>query len=166
MAGQKRAAAGKKEQPFQLIQSHPIKKCFFQHSKIPTSHRAQTNVQPQISSAKPYCELAVQHPFFETLQSCVCSTATLSHRFKSSPAISGSPAVFAIAGYLMLVGHFSESSESNGDLNRGRRTKSRVLFGYFLHDAKSDNPYSLAGSSEVLQTSIRLTAMAASHRNN
>ena len=38
-------------------------------------------------------------------------------------------------------------------LNRGRRTKSRVLFGYFLHDAKSDNSFSLAGSSEVFQTS-------------
>ena len=42
-------------------------------------------------------------------------------------------------------------------LNRGRRTESRVLFGYFLHDAKSTNPYSLAGSFEVLQTSIQRT---------
>ena len=51
-------------------------------------------------------------------------------------------------------------------LNRGRRTESRVLFGYFLHAAKSDNPFSLAGSSEVLQTSIQLAAMAASHEQN
>ena len=32
-------------------------------------------------------------------------------------------------------------------LNRGRRTESRVLFGYFLHDAKSDNPFSLQRTS-------------------
>ena len=32
-----------------------------------------------------------------------------------------------------------------------------MLFGYFLHDAKSDNPYSLAGSSEVLPTSNQRT---------
>ena len=31
-------------------------------------------------------------------------------------------------------------------LNRGRRTESRVLFGYFLHDAKSDKPFSLSGA--------------------
>ena len=43
----------------------------------------------------------------------------------------------------MNAGHFNNSHESSGDLNRGRRTESRVLFGYFLHDAKSDNPYSL-----------------------
>ena len=34
-----------------------------------------------------------------------------------------------------------------------------MLFGYFLHDAKSDNPFSLAGSFEVLQTS------KSAHRN-
>jgi hypothetical protein len=38
-----------------------------------------------------------------------------------------------------------------------------VLFGYFLHDAKSDNPYSLAGSSEVLQTSNQHTKTTTSH---
>ena len=70
------------------------------------------------------------------------------------------------AGYLMTAGHFSENLESSGDLNRGRRTESRVLFGYFLHDAKSDNPYSLAGSSEVFQTSIQLAAMTTSHKQN
>ncbi len=41
----------------------------------------------------------------------------------------------------MNAGHFNNSHESSGDLNRGRRTESRVLFGYFLHDAKSDNPF-------------------------
>ena len=68
------------------------------------------------------------------------------------------------AGYLMTAGHFSENLESSGDLNRGRRTESRVLFGYFLHDAKSDNPFPLRENFEVLQTSIQLAAMAALHK--
>ena len=86
-------------------------------------HCAQTNVQLQISSVKPYCELAAKQPFFETSQSCVSSTATLSHRFKSSPAIPGNLAVFCAAGYLMNAGHFCESHVSSGDLNRPRESR-------------------------------------------
>ena len=33
-------------------------------------------------------------------------------------------------------------------------TSERVLFGYFLHNAKSDNPFSLAGSFEVRKPRI------------
>ena len=40
-------------------------------------------MQPQISSTKTHCELEVQQPFFETSQSCVSTTVTLSHRFKA-----------------------------------------------------------------------------------
>ena len=78
----------------------------------------------------------------------------------------GEVAAFRKTGYLMIAGHFRFKNVSTGDLNRGRRASPRVLFGYFLHDAKSDNPYSLAGSSEVLQTSNQHTTPAASHRNN
>ena len=131
----------------QPMQSHPKKKSFSQLTAAPISHYTQTNVQLQILSAKPHCELAVQQPIFETLQSCVCSAASLSHRFKSSPAIPGKPAIPGAAGYLMNAGHFRENHVSSGDLNRGRRTESRVLFGYFLHDAKSDNPFSLQRTS-------------------
>ena len=75
---------------FQLMQSYPIKKRIFQHTKISISHRTKANEQLQISSAKTYCELAVQQSFFEKHQSCVCGTATLSHRFKAfSPAFCG-----------------------------------------------------------------------------
>ena len=108
-------------------------------------------MQSQISSANPYCELAVQHPFFETSQSCVSTTATLSHRFKSSPAIPGKFAMPGTAGYMMMAGHFSRNFVSSGDLNRGRRTESRVLFGYFLHDAKSDNSFSLQRTSRFCE---------------
>ena len=65
------------------MQSHPIKKSIFQHTKTSISRCIKTNVQPQISSVKIHCELAVQQPFFETSQSCVSSTVTLSHRFKA-----------------------------------------------------------------------------------
>ena len=96
----------------------------------------------------------------------LCCKAGTSHRFKSLPAIPDEVAASCKTGYLMIAGHFNNNHVSTGDLNRGRRTESRVLFGYFLHDAKSDNPYSLAGSSEVLQTSNHHAAAAASHRNN
>ena len=33
-----------------------------------------------------------------------------------------------IVGYMMNAGHFSKNNVSTGDLNRGRRTESRVLF--------------------------------------
>ena len=94
-----------KKAAFSIHAKPTDRKAFFQHSKISISHRTQTNVQSQISSAKPHCELAVQYPIFETLQSCVCTTVTLSHRFKSSPAIHGKVAVFCAAGYMMMTGH-------------------------------------------------------------
>ena len=138
-----------RKRPVFSIHAKPpnIRKAFYQRSKTSISHRTQTNVQPQISSEKPYCELAVQHPFFETLQSCVSTKVTLSHRFKSSPSIPGKVAVPDAVGYMMMAGHFHENYVSSGDLNRGRRTESRVLFGYFLHNAKSDKSFSLPGTS-------------------
>ena len=104
------------------------KENLFKHTKAPTSHRTKANAQLQISSAITYCKLAVQQSFFEKHRSCVCTTATLSHRFKSSPAIPGKLAMPGAAGHMMNAGHFRESHESTGDLNRGRRTESRVLF--------------------------------------
>jgi hypothetical protein len=47
------------------MQSHPVKKSIFQHTKISTSHRTKTNEQSQILSVKTCCELAVQQSFFE-----------------------------------------------------------------------------------------------------
>ena len=123
-------------------------------------------MQQPFSNIVCYCELAESPLFFETLQSCVSTKVTLSHRFKSSPAISGKVALSGAAGYMMMAGHFCKNLESSGDLNRGSQGLPRVLFGYFLHDAKSNNPYSLAGSFEVFQTSIQLAAMAASLKQN
>ena len=122
-----------RKRPVFSIHAKPpnIRKAFYQRSKTSISHRTQTNVQPQISSEKPYCELAVQHPFFETLQSCVSSAVTLSHRFKSSPAIPGKAAILVAAGYLMMAGHFSRNLVSSGDLNRPRSPEVRKPLGYF-----------------------------------
>ena len=49
---------------FQLMQSQPIKKSIFQHTKTSISHCTKANVQLQILSAKTYCELAVKQLFF------------------------------------------------------------------------------------------------------
>ena len=70
-----------------------------------------------------YCERAVKQPIFETLQSCVSTKVTLSHRFKSSPAIPGKVAIPGTAGYLMNAGHFSRNLVSSGDLNRPRESR-------------------------------------------
>ena len=137
------------------------KKSFFQRTTTPTSHRTKANEQSQILSAKTYCELAVKQLFFEKM-----SVLRLHYGNPFAPIQS------LFAGVLQAkpvsaraAGNFCKVSSGRA-LNRGRRASPRVLFGYFLHDAKSDNPYSLAGSSEVLQTSNQHTAAAASHRNN
>ena len=105
-------------------------KLFFSTAKLQLPTAGKTNVQLQISSTKTYCELAVQHPFFETSQSCVSTAASLSHRFKSSPAIPGKLAIPGTAGYMMNAGHFRENYVSSGDLNRPRSPEVRKPLGY------------------------------------
>ena len=86
-----------------------------------------------------------------------------------------------IAGYLMKAGHFSKNTVSTGDLNRGRRTESRLLFGSFCRSKKNklvpfrelsdkQKVCPCRGSTlrvlwkfEVLPTSKQLAAAAASH---
>ena len=129
----RRKALGlQKSQRFQLIQSQPIKKSLFlQHSKDLTSHRTQNNVQLPFSNIACHCELAAKQPIFETSQSCVSTTVTLSHRFKSSPAISGKVALSGAAGYMKNAGYLGKNIESSGDLNRPRSPEVRKPLGYF-----------------------------------
>ena len=54
----------------------------------------------------------------------------------------------------MNAGHFRKNHVSTGDLNRGRRASPRVLFGYFLHNAKSDNSFPLQGASRFCKPRI------------
>ena len=49
---------------FSVYEKPSDKEKLFQHTKISISHCIKTNVQLQISSAKTYCELAVQQFFF------------------------------------------------------------------------------------------------------
>ena len=110
---------------------------------------------------KPTVSLQYTFSFSKKHQSCVCTTATLSHRFKAfSPALCGQNRFRHVPPENFAKFFFDRA------LNRGRRTESRVLFGHFLHAAKSDNPFSLAGRSEILQTSNQPAAAAASYRNN
>ena len=116
------------------------KKSFCLRKKLPFSAHAKPTdkEKPFLSTAKLqfstapkltcssacHCELAESPLFFETSQSCVCTAAPFSHRFKSSPAIPGKPAILGTAGYMMTAGHFHRNLVSSGDLNQGRRTES------------------------------------------
>ena len=142
------------------------KKLFYKTTTATISHRTQINVQQPFSNTACHCELAESSLFFVTSQSCVSTMATLSHRFKSSPAIPGKAEISGAAGYLMNAGHFSENYVSSGDLNRSPESRgsqtSGVLPVLFVQ-AKRINPYSLAGSSEVLRTSNQPTQTRTSH---
>ena len=84
---ERKACGLRKRTVFSAHAKPPKMKSFFQHTTATTSHRTKANVQPQLSSVKTYCELAVKQLFFEKHRSCVCTTVTLSHRFKAfSPA--------------------------------------------------------------------------------
>ena len=99
--------------------------------------KLQLPTAPKLTCSNPfsntacYCELAVQHPFFETSQSCVSTKVTLSHRFKSSPAIPGKAVISGAAGYMMMAGRFRKNHVSSGDLNRPRSPEVRKPLGYF-----------------------------------
>ena len=134
------------------------KKLFYKTTTATIFHRTQINVPQPFSNITCRCELAVQHPFFETSQSCVSSTVTLSLRFKSSPAIPGKAEISGAAGYLMNAGHFRRNLVSSGDLNRPRSPEVRkplaCFLCYFLHDAKSDNSFSLQRTSRFCKPRI------------
>ena len=106
-------------------------KFFLSTAKLHLSATPKLTEVNKFHLRKPYCELAVQHPFFESQQSCVCCIASLSHRFKSSPAIPGKFAMPSATGYMMNAGHFRQNLESSGDLNRPRSPEVRKPLGYF-----------------------------------
>ena len=116
--------------PPSLTQGRHCRRSHYQRSKTSTFHRTQTNVQQPFSNTACYCELAVKQPIFETLQSCVSTIASLSHRFKSSPAIPGNLAMPGAASYMMMAGHFRQNLVSSGDLNRPRSPEVRKPLGY------------------------------------
>ncbi len=74
--------------------------------------------------------------FYLRSNSLRCNART-SHRFKAF-----SPPFCAKNRIRLVPPENSAKIFSGRALNRGRRTESRVLFGYFLHNAKSNHPYS------------------------
>ena len=126
---------------------HPKQPFFALRRSFPPSHNL-------LSTKERLCS------FYLRSNSLRCNAGT-SHRFKAF-----SPPFCAKNRVRLVLPESSAKIFSGRALNRGRRTESRVLFGYFLHNAKSDKPYSCAGSFEVLRTSIQLAAMAASLKQN
>ena len=149
---------------FQLMQSNPIKKSIFQHTKTLISHRTKANVQQPFLNTACYCELAVQQFFFEKYQSCVSCTVTLSHRFKAfSPTFCRQnrfrqkpPEIIAnsLPAELWIVPGVQ------------RFANLWCAFWLLFAQRKKWQPVLFAGNIEVLQTSNQHTAAAASHRNN
>ena len=138
--GRKRVAWDSNKERFVQMKS------FFQHTKNSNSHCTKANVQLQISSAKTHCELAVQQFFFEKT-----SVLRLHYGNPFAPIQSLYAAVLqAKPVSTRAAGGFCQVNSGRA-LNRGRRTKSRVLFGYFLHDAKSDNSFPLQRISRFRQ---------------
>ena len=102
------------------------------------------------------CKSALSHNLLSTKEySCSfnlrskslrCNAGT-SHRFKAF-----SPPFCAKSRFRLVSPESFAKIFFGRALNRGRRTESRVLFGYFLHAAKSDNPFlcrKLRGSANL-----------------
>ena len=139
------------------------RKTFSQRTAATTSHRTKANEQLQFSSAKTYCKLAVQHSFFEQYRSCVCTTVTLSHRFKAF-----TPAFCRQNRFRHEPPEsFTKSFPTELWIVPGVQRFANLwcTFGSFRTREKN-KPVPFLGSSEVSQTSNQHTAMAASHRNN
>ena len=56
-----------------------------------------------------------------------------------------------ITGYLMKTGILIQNNVSTGDLNRGRRTESRLLFGSFCR-SKKNKPVFLSGAFHCMES--------------
>ena len=131
---------------FQLMQSQPIKKSFFQRTTTPILHYTKANEQSRFLSATTYCELAVHLLFFEKYQSCVCTTVILSHRFKAFSSAFCRQNRFRNEPPENFAEFFRQSFESSPE-SRGSQT-SGVLLVLFVH-AKSTKNVPFAGSFEV-----------------
>ena len=86
--------------------------------------------------------------FYLRSKSSRCN-ARISHRFKAF-----SPPFCAKNRFRLVPSENFAKIFSGRALNRGRRTESRVLFGYFLHDAKSDKPFPLQRTSRFSKPRI------------
>ena len=141
------------------------KEKLFKHTKTPTSHRTQTNVQQSFSNTACHCELAVQQPFFrkfavlrqhkgnpfapiqiltgDTREGCAFRRGRLHNDGRSFPRKS------------CIERRFESSPESRGSQTSG------VLLVLFVQ-AKRIKSFPF-GKFEVFQTSIQPTQTITSH---
>ena len=112
---------------------------FNQHTAKTNSHRSKDNEQPPFSNATCSCELAVRYPIFEKQRSCVCTTITLSHRFKTSLNVGRT-----ITGLGTKVGNVTKKLFCRV-LNRSpgveRVAALRLLFDSFCRSKKNVKPF-------------------------
>ena len=94
---------------------HPKQPFFALHLPFPPSHNLlfAKNTAILLSSALNPCAVTPE-PRTDSNQ----------------PAMPGNVAVFYVAGYMMMAGHFYESHVSSGDLNRPRSPEVRKPLGY------------------------------------
>ena len=93
-------------------------KLFLSMAKLQLSTAPKLTCSHKFHLRKPYCELAAKHPFFETAQSCVSSTASISHRFKAF-----SPPFCAKNRFRLVPSENSAKIFSDRALNRPRESR-------------------------------------------
>ena len=112
---------------YELIQSYvanPQSSTFSQPHSFPLDVRH--NLLLSKESASSSCKAA--YPFVQGSELAAVQIIAVDTMRKSD---------FCKAGYLIKAGHPIQNTVSTGDLNRGRRTKSRLLFGSFCRSKKN-----------------------------
>ena len=146
---------------FRLMQSNPIKKSIFQHTKISNSHRTKANEQSQILSATTFCELAAQQFFFVKT-----SVLRLHYGNPFAPIQSLFAAVLQAKPVSTRAAEIFCKVTSGRALNRPRSPEVRkplVYFWYFSYTRKVRKTVPFPGTSEVLQTLNQHTKITNSH---
>ena len=150
---------------------------FSAHAKQPdkektpfSTEKLQLPTAPKLTSSytfhprQPTVSLQYTFSFSKKYPSCVCTTVTLSHRFKAfTPA-------FCRQNRFRYEPPESFTKSFPAELwivpGVQRFANLWCAFWFFLHNAKSTKNVPFAGNIEVSQTSNQPAAAAASHRNN
>ena len=151
---------------FQFMKNHPIKKNFFSILKFQFRTASKLTCSYKFHQRKPTVSLQYNNPFSKNIGLAFAlrqpfRTDSKPHRrYPESLQCPARPGIW-------WTPVTSAKAMNRAEIWIAGRRRSPVCFlCYFLHNAKSDNPYSLAGSFEVLRTSNQLAAMAASLKQN
>ena len=112
---------------YELIQSYVANP---QSTPFPQPHNHPFAVRHNLLSAKESASSSYKtvYPFVQGLEFAAVQIIAVDTERNSGSLI---------AGYLIKAGHPIHNTVSTGDLNRGRRTKSRLLFGSFCRSKKN-----------------------------